>query len=361
MGIHDEKAGVHKRVNHQAFLLPLDQSLLKMLQVWKGKDSMKKRKCFWVLGCCIFWMTIFSGCADTASNINTNANEANAECQNQTYHPQMPANIHTIRDAIKDLNEVLGSVTEKEGNMGAIISSEYFYRNNLQDLSHSQILEGFVGPGPDCTATWDPGSVVKGVVFNNMTRIAAMEDRLEISSRLFILYSDLPCCQIEVTCPGHIGFGSDYGVIIFLPTFNGAKRVADDLFSIQQQFKTCSYKEKATREAARFEAMAKEYREQAIKPAISEEQRKYIVQANLLTKQKNYMGAIELYRKAIAENPVAYPEAYSNMALLFAQDGYYQHAINQMKKYLMLVPDAKDARSAQDKIYEWELQMKKQE
>jgi len=28
-----------------------------------------------------------------------------------------------------------------------------------------------------------------------------------------------------------------------------------------------------------------------------------------------------------------------------------------MKKYLMLMPDAEDARAAQDKIYEWELKM----
>jgi hypothetical protein len=32
-----------------------------------------------------------------------------------------------------------------------------------------------------------------------------------------------------------------------------------------------------------------------------------------------------------------------------------------MKQYLMLVPDAKDARSAQDRIYEWEIMMEKWE
>jgi len=30
-----------------------------------------------------------------------------------------------------------------------------------------------------------------------------------------------------------------------------------------------------------------------------------------------------------------------------------------MKKYLMLVPDAEDARGAQDKIYEWEAWIQK--
>jgi hypothetical protein len=40
--------------------------------------------------------------------------------------------------------------------------------------------------------------------------------------------------------------------------------------------------------------------------------------------------------------------------LLSAQIHNFNDAILNMKKYLMLVPDAEDARSAQDKIYEWE-------
>jgi len=40
--------------------------------------------------------------------------------------------------------------------------------------------------------------------------------------------------------------------------------------------------------------------------------------------------------------------------VLHEQQELYTFAITYMKKYLMLVPDAKDARGAQDKIYEWE-------
>jgi hypothetical protein len=40
--------------------------------------------------------------------------------------------------------------------------------------------------------------------------------------------------------------------------------------------------------------------------------------------------------------------------LLSAQVKQYDDAIYHMKKYLLLVPDASDARGAQDKIYEWE-------
>ncbi len=69
--------------------------------------------------------------------------------------------------------------------------------------------------------------------------------------------------------------------------------------------------------------------------------------------EKNYMKAIELYKKAIAIDQIAYPAGYSNVALLFAQINNFNAAINNMKKYLLLEPEASDARSAQDKIYEW--------
>jgi len=45
------------------------------------------------------------------------------------------------------------------------------------------------------------------------------------------------------------------------------------------------------------------------------------------------------------------------MALIAAQTKDYQYAILNMKKYLMLVPEAEDARAAKDKIYEWEAEL----
>jgi len=45
--------------------------------------------------------------------------------------------------------------------------------------------------------------------------------------------------------------------------------------------------------------------------------------------------------------------------LLNAQVHNFDAAVYYMKKYLMLVPEASDARSSQDKIYEWEAQINK--
>lgn len=106
-----------------------------------------------------------------------------------------------------------------------------------------------------------------------------------------------------------------------------------------------------------FEPIAVQYRTLKTKPSVTEEQRKYIVQANVMNQQKMYLKAIELYDKVLEVNQTAYPSAYSNLALLTAQVFDYPTAIFYMKKYLMLEPEASDARSCQDKIYEWEILM----
>jgi tetratricopeptide (TPR) repeat protein len=79
-----------------------------------------------------------------------------------------------------------------------------------------------------------------------------------------------------------------------------------------------------------------------------------------LNQKKDYAGSVDLYHKAIEVNPVSYPAAYFNLALLSAQTGRFKSAVNYMKQYLFLVPDAPDARNAQDKIYEWEIMISTQ-
>jgi tetratricopeptide (TPR) repeat protein len=106
---------------------------------------------------------------------------------------------------------------------------------------------------------------------------------------------------------------------------------------------------------ANFQKVVSDYSAKSEKPVQTEEQRKYIVQANSFNQGKNYLKAIDLYEKAVSLDPVSYPAAYYNLALLHAQIGNYRNAVLNMKKYLLLVPAAPDARSAKDKIYEWEI------
>lgn len=139
---------------------------------------------------------------------------------------------------------------------------------------------------------------------------------------------------------------------------NQYKRLVElrqNLLVIQKDFKI----KKEAADMAAFQQKIKEYRAMTVKPPLTEELRKYIVQANLFSQQKNYSKAIELYRKVIDTDPVAYPAGYSNIALLNAQVNNFGAAITYMKWYLMLEPEASDARSAQDKIYEWEAMLTK--
>ena len=136
-----------------------------------------------------------------------------------------------------------------------------------------------------------------------------------------------------------------------------AQKLADALLFMQQQAKNEIDQE--TRRLALFEPLAAEYRSLKLKPRMPEEQRKFVVQADSLNQQKEYAKAIEQYQKAIEINPTSYPGAYFNLALLSAQTKSFRSAIFYMKHYLLLEPSAKDARTAQDKIYEWEFMLKK--
>lgn len=112
-------------------------------------------------------------------------------------------------------------------------------------------------------------------------------------------------------------------------------------------------------ELVKFKNKSSEYLAQSTNPTISEEQRKYIVQANAANEQKNYKIALELYEKTMQLNEFNYPQGYYNMALIASQLEDYTLAIFNMKKYLLISPNAEDSRKAQDKIYEWELNIKK--
>ena len=107
-------------------------------------------------------------------------------------------------------------------------------------------------------------------------------------------------------------------------------------------------------DVAAFQPQAEQYRALADKPPVTEEQRKYVVQADAMAQGKDYAKALDLYAKALAISAVSYPAAHYNMALIAAELGRYHTAIASMRKYLLLVSDPGEARSAQDKIYEWQ-------
>ena len=135
----------------------------------------------------------------------------------------------------------------------------------------------------------------------------------------------------------------------------GGKEVADLVFYMQHQYAVKYYKQ----DLENFKSVAINYQTQSEKPVMTDEQRKLFVQGNAMNEQLNYGDAIVYYDKALALNPVSYPAGYYNLAVIAGLAQRYELAILNMKKYLLLLPDAPDAVTAQDKIYEWEAFMLK--
>lgn len=131
-------------------------------------------------------------------------------------------------------------------------------------------------------------------------------------------------------------------------TSNGgdyAQRLIDALAVLQN--------EAARRDDGTFAETARRYRASVSPPALPEDARRYRVQAEAAIRDKNFTGAAELYANGLALAPW-WPEGRYNRALILAELKEFEPAIAEMKRYLLLVPQAADARTAQDRIYEWE-------
>ena len=211
--------------------------------------------------------------------------------------------------------------------------------------------------------------------------VSVLDDRLEMTFKKYaatIYYSDLPGYTIHIVqikdvkkvitkeSPAPVPINENVirlGDVVFSEyTFGGGvngdgefAKLADYLFFFQHQLNVQRYDSLV----GLFKPLAAQYGGLKEKPPVSEEQRKYIVQANSLNQQKRYDKAIDLYNKAIEVDQTAYPAAYWYLALLSAQTHNYDAAIYNLKKYLLLEPADSTARSAQDKIYEWEILMQK--
>jgi tetratricopeptide (TPR) repeat protein len=104
--------------------------------------------------------------------------------------------------------------------------------------------------------------------------------------------------------------------------------------------------EKFKEEAARYRALDP-------KPEPPEQVRRFRIQAESAVAGKRFDEAIEKYTSALEVAPW-WPEGYFNRGLVLGETQQYDSAMNDMKRYLMLRPDAPDARQAQDFIYAWE-------
>jgi len=107
-------------------------------------------------------------------------------------------------------------------------------------------------------------------------------------------------------------------------------------------------------EIAAFKAgIAAQYHAASPKPQLPESARRYALQAMDATKDARYEDALAAFQKAFEVAPW-WPEGHYNCALVYSALEEYGDAMTEMRKYLLLVPEAQNARVAQDKIYVWE-------
>jgi tetratricopeptide (TPR) repeat protein len=106
-----------------------------------------------------------------------------------------------------------------------------------------------------------------------------------------------------------------------------------------------------------FPQKAAAWRALTVKPPISEEVREHRILAENAFREKNLYAAIDEYEAGLALNP-AWPEGHFNAALLCAELRFYDDAIQHMRAYIELVPDAPDAQSARDQIVIWRSKLK---
>lgn len=105
--------------------------------------------------------------------------------------------------------------------------------------------------------------------------------------------------------------------------------------------------------------IARVLRKMPNKPALPEEARRFGVQATSLLDKKRYEEAVALYEKALEIAPW-WGEGHFNRALVLANQNRFHEAIAGMKHFVLLAPDSADARAAQDKLYEWEVEVPSQ-
>ncbi len=280
-------------------------------------------------------LAMFGGCATEA------ASKSDEVSYPKVYYPKLPSDINTIEEAKKDLAILLKEVD--------VI---FYFNDHCPNFPGERAAKALYEKYPRMGMTNIMSTATSWSIYKDKGGIIDVyDDRIDFP--LFPLFYDQLSGDISISViDGYIIKLSHHVELIV--SKGVSQKIADDLFFIQQTFNKSQAEQLSI-----FEAQAAQYRALKVKPTVSEEQRKYIVQANAFTQQKDYAGAIARYNKAVALNPVSYPAAYSNMALLYAQERRFKLAIECMKKYLLLEPEAKDARSAQDKIYEWEAMLDK--
>lgn len=109
---------------------------------------------------------------------------------------------------------------------------------------------------------------------------------------------------------------------------------------------------------AEFRKMASTWRALPVKPPLPEQAQQFRVLAEDALRNKDLDKTADYYDQGLAIAPL-WPQAHFNLALLYGELETYSLAVLHMKRYLELVPDAPDARSAREQMIIWQSKLPK--
>lgn len=109
---------------------------------------------------------------------------------------------------------------------------------------------------------------------------------------------------------------------------------------------------------ARFVSALADFQAGGVGPEIDENVRMHKVLAEGAVREKRLWEAAEEFEQGLALAPW-WPQGNYNLALVYAELHAPVLATRYMQRYLRLVPDAANARVAQDKIYLWQAEAKR--
>lgn len=284
-------------------------------------------------------------------------------------------------DVVKHL-EPIGYVTTREPHVvlatfrNNLSYGFYFYPSQLSNHTDVEVVyTDILGPGPN-----DPGRLESqaDTFFNmfspqyldanlvkersNVTLIEGAAKQLRwaahMGNREMALHWIEMGADVDLAIKQHSSYAA--GLVKFFPhpsleeAYAKALLVPSFLTELKgEPERVAKRKEAEKAEEERFQAALREYLAAPVKPQLPEEARKYKVQAEGAVSDKNFSEAALLFRQALIVAPW-WPVGHFNLSLVLAELQDHAAAIIEMKRYLALVPDAPDARAAQDKIYGWE-------
>jgi tetratricopeptide (TPR) repeat protein len=122
----------------------------------------------------------------------------------------------------------------------------------------------------------------------------------------------------------------------------------------EQEQQELSVEERAQAEAIR-QAEVNAWRKRRHKPALPEQVRRDGILAETAISERRIDDAIKLYEDGLQVERL-WPEGHRRIAELYGDRREYEKAIEHLRWYLALMPDADDAQAARDKLALWQQQ-----